>query len=105
MGKIGIGVNLKVLEILSKYLPKDKALEAMKALMVEEYRTRQNLKETLIREFKSVSEPQFTFPGWEKLPANTIARISDKYDFQFILDAAEENIDLTGIPKEYRNGD
>lgn len=103
MDKIGVGVNLNILEILSKYLPKHEALEAAKKLMIEEYRTRQNLKETIIKEFKIVSEPQFTFPGWEKLPANTIARISDRYDFQFILDAPEENIELTGIPKEYQD--
>ena len=104
MKSLGIGINLNVLEILSKYLPKAEALKAIEELMIEEYRVRQELKETIIREFKSVYEPQFTVPGAEHLPANTIERIRSKYDFQFILDTPMEDIEFIGVPEEYKNG-
>lgn len=97
-----IGLNLKLLEILSSYMPKDRALEAAKKIEVEMYAVRQSLKETIIREFRAVAKPEFTFPGSEKLPANTIALIDEKYDYQKVLDTPIEEIELDGIPDDYK---
>lgn len=92
MNEIGVAISPAVLRILSRYLPKEQAIEAAKEIEIEMYEARQSLKELIISEFKAVSEPQFTFPGWEKLPANTIGRIDEKYDYSKILKTPIENI-------------
>lgn len=99
--KIGVGINLKVLEILSKYLAKPYALEAAKEIQIQIYDEKQDVKEAVIRELKAVAEPQFTVPGAEKLPANTIGLLDEKYDYKKILHTDPKDIEWLGIPKNY----
>ena len=92
--KASIAVNAEAIEVLKKYLSEEQAIEAAKEITLILFKTRHSMKEAVIQEFKKVYEPDFSVPGHEILPANTIETIRAKFNYEPVITAKPEEIEF-----------